>query len=67
MKETHKCKWCGSGNCDAVVPCDVCFKDISEEEPIYFYDPNDFEADDEGYIRICKKCEFDLTLQSISI
>ena len=67
MSNTHECKWCGSDDCDALVVCDLCFEDISEADPIYHYDPEDPEADGDGYIRICKQCEFTLTLAKISV
>ena len=67
MSESHDCKWCGSDDCDALVVCDLCFEDISEADPIYHYDPEDPEADGDGYIRICKQCEFTLTLAKISV
>ena len=67
MPDTHDCKWCGSPNCDTIVVCDWCYDDISEQEPVYHYAPKDFEADDEGYVRLCHKCKEGAVLKAISV
>jgi hypothetical protein len=63
----HNCKRCDSSNCDIIVCCDWCFEDISEQESEYHYAPKDFEADDEGYVRLCYKCKEDAVLEQISV
>ena len=63
----HSCKWCGSLECDAIVTCDWCYDDISKQDPEYHYAPEDFEADDEGYVRLCSLCKEQAVLEHISV
>jgi len=71
MVDTHKCKWCGSDNCDAIVTCDLCCEDISCDFPRYMYLPDHMDADDTGHVRVCSQCardeEFETVLAQISV